>query len=76
MFSSTVYVPKHIRNLIASVDASSIVQLPYDPKLIHRDDSHINPFIKKVLELYRANQCYLMPIVNQSKLVGFIWQLT
>ena len=69
--AATVYVPKHIRSLIDSIDIESLLTIPYEPILVHYDDENINNFIKKILGFYKFKQCYILPIVNQSKLVGF-----
>ena len=69
--AATVYVPKHVHNILASIDIESLLIPPYDPVVIHHTDEKIDNFIKKLMKLYHVKQCYLFPIVNQSRLAGF-----
>ncbi|MEK9727456.1 MAG: ATP-binding protein [Candidatus Margulisiibacteriota bacterium] len=68
---ATVYVPKHLRDILAEVSIDHLIQFPFDPVCFSVDDPKLPDGLKTVAGFYQAKQCYLMPIVNEEKMVGF-----
>ena len=70
--SSTTYVPKHIRDIIENLDVISNFKFPYQPVLYERNTDS-SESIQIICDYYGCHQLYVLPIVEDDLMVGFLY---
>lgn len=68
---STVYVPVKIRQLINKLNLFSYFSFPYDPIYFNCSEPDTISGLVKVCEFYQCEECYLLPIVQDDRLIGY-----
>ena len=70
--SSTQDVPDDMFDFIHGLDVSKLFDVPYDPILVRRDGSDFSSQFDLLFDSFDAEECYLLPIVQNYLLVGYM----
>lgn len=69
--SSTVYVPVNIRHIINDLDLFAYFSFSYDPIYFNCSEPETISGLSEVCEFYQCEECYLLPIVQDDRLIGY-----